>query len=313
MRKLLSIIMPVYNEEKNISVLFEELNAVLSRIKEEYDYELIFVNDGSTDSSLEKLKDIKNKDDNVKIIIFSRNFGHQAALTCGLNEARGDFVVTMDADLQDPPELIPEMLEKAEKGVDIIYAKRKKRYDSYSKKLFARMYYFLLRRISNIPIPSHVGDFRLVKRRVLNELNRCKENARYIRGLIAWLGFSHDFVEFDRPHRRNGITGYSWKKMFKLGFDGFTGFSTFPLRIAAFAGIFVIITSLMMFMYIAYDFFVRDVPYPLYKWLVVIIYGFIGLQFILIWLLGEYIGRIYDEQKGRPMYIIDKIIDEKES
>ncbi len=143
---------------------------------------------------------------------------------------------------------------------------------------------------------------------VLTELNKCSENARYIRGLVAWLGFKHDFVDFDRPHRRNGITGYSWKKMFKLGFDGFTGFSTFPLRIAAFVGLFVIFTSLFMFFYVTYDFLINRAEYPLFKWLVIIIYGFIGIQFILIWLLGEYIGRIYEEQKGRPMYIIqDKI------
>jgi len=308
-KKLLSIILPVYNEEKNLPVLYDELSGVLKRLSHHYDYELLFVNDGSTDGSLEELKRLKKKDDHIKIINLSRNFGHQAALTCGLNEAKGDFALSMDADLQDPPELIPEMLRKIEKGVDIVYARRKKRYDSAIKKCFAGLYYFLLKQISDIEIPGAVGDYRLISRRVLDALNKCGENARYIRGLIAWLGFNYDFVHFDRPHRRNGITGYSWKKMFKLGFDGFTGFSTFPLRIAAFVGFFVIVTSLLMFLYVTYDFFINQTEYPLFKWLVIIIYGFIGVQFILIWLLGEYVGRIYDEQKKRPMYIIEDTIE----
>ena len=307
-KKLLSIILPIYNEEVSIPIIYKELLKVLNKLQNHYAYEILFINDGSSDNSLEKLKIIKKKDKNIKIINFSRNFGHQAALTCGLNEAQGDFIITIDADLQDPPELILKMLKKAEKGIDVIYARRKKRHDGFIKKIFAKCYYYILKQISDVDIPSHVGDYRLINKKVLNALNKCHENARYIRGLVAWLGFSYDFVEFDRPGRKGGITGYSWKKMFKLGFDGFTGFSSFPLRIAAFMGIFVTLTSLFFFCYVVYDFSINNTPYPLYKWLVIVIYGFIGVQFILIWILGEYIGRIYDEQKGRPMYIVsDKI------
>lgn len=307
-KKLLSIILPVYNEEKNIPVVYKELKEVLQKLHH-YHYEVLFVNDGSTDESLEKLKEIRGRDDYVKVINFSRNFGNQAAVACGFHEAKGDFIITMDSDLQDPPELIPKMLKKAEKGIDIVYTRITKRNDGFMKKLTANFYYFLFDKFGSVKIPRHTGDYRLINKKILNVINRCNERARFLRGLIAWSGFTHDFVEFERPKRGNGIPGYTWKKLMKLALDGFTGFSFFPLKLSAFIGVFVIITSILMFLYVTYDAIVVGNHYPLYKWLVIFVYGFMGVQFILMWLLGEYIGRIYDEQRKRPMYIIDEDLD----
>jgi polyisoprenyl-phosphate glycosyltransferase len=305
-KKLISIVLPVYNEEKNLVQLHNELSKVFSGLAPQYDYEFLFINDGSTDGSLAKLKEISSMDPHAKLTSFSRNFGNQAAITCGLRKAKGDFVISMDSDLQDPPNLIPLLLKKAEEGADIVYARILKRNDGFFKKLSAQFYYFLLEGVGNIHIPRNVGDYRLVTRKVLDVINRCEERSRYLRGLVAWVGFRHDFVDFERPNRQNGTPGYSWKKLLRLALDGFTGFSFFPLKISAFVGIFVILTSILMFLYMCFDFFIRgNHAYPLYKWLIIIVYGFTGLQFILVWLLGEYIGRIYDEQRGRPLYIIE--------
>jgi dolichol-phosphate mannosyltransferase len=230
-------------------------------------------------------------------------------LSAGYDVARGDAVISMDADLQDPPTLLLDMIAVWEDDFDIVYARRVNRDDGFLKKLTARWYYRFLDSVAEVKIPRNVGDFRLIDKKVLTELKRCKEKARYLRGMVAWTGFKHSFVDFIRPNRLSGNTGYTWTKMFRLAFDGLTGFSLFPLKIAAYIGVFVIITGVAMFVGISIDAFIKHVHYPLFKWLVTIIYIFMGVLFLLLWLIGEYIGRIYEQQKDRPLYIIDESIN----
>ncbi len=304
MKRLLSIILPIFNEEENIPLIYKELISVLDLLSAKYDYELIFVNDGSRDSSWLKLVELAHADPRVKAITFSRNFGHQMALTAGYDHASGDAIITMDADLQDPPKLLLPMIKKWEEGKQIVYARRIDRKDSFLKRITAKVYYQFLDVIADVKIPRNVGDFRLIDKKVLATLNRCREKSRYFRGMVAWTGFSHDFIDFARPNRQAGQTGYTWKKMFKLAFDGMTSFSMFPLRLAAYVGVFVILTGTLMLSYIIFDALFRKVDYPLFKWLTTVTYIFMGIQFILFWFLGEYIGRIHDQQKGRPLYIV---------
>jgi len=200
------------------------------------------------------------------------------------------------------------MLKKWEKGYEIVYARRKNRKDGILKKITAKIYYLLLDSVSEVSMPRNVGDFRLIDRKVLTELKKCREKYRYLRGMVAWIGFKSSFVDFDRPNRVNGETAYTWKKMIKFAMDGFTGFSMFPLKIASYVGVFVILTGILMFLYVSYDFLLNNTPYPLYKWLVILVYIFIGVQFVLMWLIGEYIGRIHDQQKERPLYVIKETI-----
>lgn len=300
-----SIVLPVFNEADNIAAVYQEITRVLQAAQCNA-YELIFIDDGSVDASWQNICALAQKDERVRGIKFSRNFGHQAALTAGYDAARGDAIISMDADLQDPPTLIIPMLEQWQAGADIVYARRKMRHDSWLKRTTAYMFYTLLDHVADVRIPRNVGDFRLIDKKVLRELKTCKERFRYLRGMVAWMGFTCAFVDFDRPDRHAGKTGYTWKKMFQLAFDGLTGFSLFPLRLAAYMGVFVIISGVAMFTYITIDAFIFRAHYPLFKWLVTVIYIFMGVQFLLVWILGEYIGRIYDQQKGRPLYIVDE-------
>lgn len=306
--KKISIIIPVYNEEKNIPFLYKELQKILQELSA-YDYEVILINDGSRDNSWAMLQQLSKKNEKIKTINFSRNFGHQMALTAGYDHATGDIIITMDADMQDPPSLILDMIKKYEEGYDIVYARRIDRNDGILKKLTASGYYHLLDHVSDIKIPRNVGDFRLINKKVLRSLKTFREKSRYLRGMVAWTGFNHTFIDFKRPNRLEGESGYTWAKMFKLAFDGLTGFSLFPLKIAAYIGVFVIVTGVMMFTYITLDALFNNVFYPLFKWLVTVIYIFMGVQFLLLWLIGEYIGRIHEQQKDRPLYIVDEQIN----
>lgn len=303
MTQKISVVVPAYNEEKNIPLFYARLKNIFANASQ-YDVEMIFVNDGSRDKTWQEIQKLALNDASVRGICFSRNFGHQIALTAGYDIATGDAIISMDADMQDPPELIMDMLVKWHHGCEIVYARRRNRKDGFLKKLTAKMYYALLNNVSDVDIPRNVGDFRLIDKKVLNELKKCREKYRYLRGMVAWVGFRNCYVDFDRPNRINGETAYTWKKMIKFAMDGFTGFSMFPLKIASYVGGFVIMTGCMMFLYVAYDFLIKDTPYPLYKWLVILVYIFIGVQFILMWLIGEYIGRIHDQQKERPLYVI---------
>lgn len=309
MAKHVSIILPIFNEEANILAIYSALTDIMYSVAQLYTYEIIFVNDGSRDNSWLLIQKLAQQDAHIVALNFSRNFGHQMALTAGYTIAQGDAIITMDADMQDTPTLIIEMLQQWQHGSDIVYARRIDRKDNWLKRITAHWYYTFLDHIADVKIPRNVGDFRLIDKKVLDTLQQCNEKARYLRGMVAWTGFKHSFVDFQRPNRTHGITGYTWQKMIKLAFDGVTGFSIFPLKVAAYVGFFVIASGTCMFLYITLDALLHDVFYPLFKWLVTIIYIFMGIQFILLWFLGEYIGRIYEQQKNRPLYIVDEIIN----
>ena len=310
--KKVSVIVPMYNEEEVASICYKRLKEVLEEIK--YDYEIIFVNDGSKDKTLEIIEKISGEDNKVKIISFSRNFGHQAAVTAGLRESLGEAVVVIDADMQDPPELIKDMLKLWEDGNEVIYAKRKAREgESKFKLLTAKMFYKILNGLADVEIPKDTGDFRLVDRKVVDVINSLPEHNKFLRGLFSWTGFKQIPIEYERKERAAGKTKYPLKKMVKLALDGIIGFSTKPLKLIGGLGLISIIISIIILIYSIIS-FVFKLHYLTAGWtsIMVTVTFFTGVQLLGIWILSEYIGRIYDEVKQRPEYIIDKKENEKE-
>ena len=309
--KTVSIVIPMYYEEEVARECYEKVSNVLKSLKDKYDYEIIFVNDGSKDKTLEILENIAKDDKKAKIISFSRNFGHQAAVTAGLKEVSGDAIVIIDADLQDPPELIPQMLELWEQGNEVIYGKRKTRKgESAFKLLTAKMFYKTLNALSDVEIPKDTGDFRLVDRKVVDVINSLPEHNKFLRGLFSWVGFKQEAYEYERQERYAGKTKYPLKKMLKLASDGIISFSTKPLKLVGALGIVSIVISIVLLIYalISYIFKLNQLSAG-WTSIIVAVTFFAGVQLLSLWVISEYIGRIYDESKGRPQYIIDKKIN----
>lgn len=305
-KKIISIILPVYNEDQTLKAMYYALKTALIPLSDNFEFEIIMINDGSTDNSWKLIQEFSSNDPQVIGIKFSRNFGYQAALTAGYSQAKGDAIITMDSDLQHPPELIISLVTLWQKGFKIVYARRIDRQDTFFKKLTARLYHTILDTISDVKIPKGVSDFRLLDRQVVNEIKYYPEKSRYLRGIIAWTGFNYAFVDFYQPSRKNDETKYTWSKLFKVACDGIIGFSIIPLKLAAYVGVFVMLTGIIMLGIITIDALFFQGHYPLFKWLVTVLYIFIGILFILLWILGEYIGRMYEELKGRPLFIIEK-------
>ena len=311
--KKISVVVPMYYEEEVAKECYTRLKGVLDKI-ENYSYEIIFVNDGSKDKTLEILKDIAKEDENSKIISFARNFGHQCAVTAGLRYVTGDAIVIIDADLQDPPELIPEMLKLWEDGNDVIYGKRKSREgESRFKLLTASMFYKTLNELSDVEIPKDTGDFRLVDRKVVDVINSLPEHNKFLRGLFSWVGFKQTPFEYERKERYAGKTKYPLKKMLKLAQDGIFSFSIKPLKIVGAMGILSVLISIILFVYavLSYAFDWNNLV-PGWTSLMVTMTFIGGMILISLWMIGEYIGRIYDETKRRPEYIIDETINIEE-
>lgn len=307
-QKEISFVVPAYNEQDNIRDLYARIVSLAEML--ENSWELIFVNDGSVDSTLEVLKNLCNTDSNVKLIDLSRNFGHQAALSAGLRHACGNAVISLDCDLQDPPEIIEKMIMKWREGFDIVYARRMNfRKDSPLKKIGSKIYYRFLGNFSQIDIPRNVGDFRLVDKKVLKIMNSMPEHSRYLRGMAAWVGFKHTFVDYQRPDREKGKSAYSLAKLAALGMDGMFNFSMLPLRLGFVLGFISIIAGLGLLTYQIADVLINHVYYHLYKWLIVVLIIFTGFLFMLLWIVGEYIGKIYDEVRQRPLFIISEMIN----
>lgn len=310
--KKISIVIPMYYEEEVAEECYNRLKKVLDGLKN-YENEIIFVNDGSKDRTLEILTNIANQNENVKVLSFSRNFGHQAAVTAGLKVVTGDVVLIIDADLQDPPELLPEMLKLWEQGNEVIYGERKTREGESKFKLFtAKMFYNTLNALSEVEIPKNTGDFRLVDRKVVDTVNAMPEHNKFLRGLFSWVGYKQYAFEYERKERFAGKTKYPLKKMLKLAADGIIGFSTKPLKILGGIGIISIIISFIILVYAILSFaFDWNSVEPGWTSIMVSITFFAGVQLLSIWILSEYVGRIYDETKNRPEYVIDKRINIK--
>ena len=305
-----SIILPVFNEQDNLLKLHQRLTGAIDSITT--DYEMIFIDDCSNDNSYEILKALNEQDLRVKIIKFTKNCGHQIAITCGLDFAEGDAAIIMDADLQDPPEVIPKFIEKHEQGYEIVYAIREKREgETFFKKVTAFFFYRIMKVFTNIEMPLDAGDFRLIDRKVIDSLKSMQERNKFLRGLIVWTGYSQIGVPFRRDARNAGTTKYTTLKMFKLAFDGIFSFSNIPLR---FATIFGLLISVLSFLFAIFALYLKFSSNTVLGWtsllLTILFIG--GVQLMTIGIIGEYLGRIYDEVKMRPLYIIKKKIGFKE-
>lgn len=308
--KKISVVIPMYYEEEVANECYNRMKKNLNELSQ-YDYEIIFVNDGSKDKTLEILQDIAKQDKKVKIVSFSRNFGHQAAVTAGLKYITGDCGIIIDADMQDPPEVIKDMIKLWEEGNEVIYAKRKKREGETAFKLFtATMFYKVLNGLSEVEIPKDTGDFRLADRKVIDVINSLPEHNKFLRGLFSWIGFKQVPFEYERKERFAGETKYPLKKMLKLATDGIIGFSTKPLKIIGGIGFISVVISVLILIYALLNcIFSWDLIAKGWTSIMFSMTFLIGIQLISIWLVAEYISRIYDEAKGRPQYIIDKTIN----
>lgn len=308
MEKILcSVIVPMYNEEEVIPETYRRLTKVMDDINESY--EIIFINDGSRDNTKAMLSELCKTDKRVKMIDFARNFGHQIAITAGMDYAAGDCMVIIDGDLQDPPELIPDMIEIWRSGFDVVYGKRKSRHgETFFKKFTAKIFYRLLGKLTDVDIPVDTGDFRLIDRKVCEALKQLPERSRYVRGLMSWVGFKQTAIEFERSERFAGETKYPLKKMLKLAMDGIMSFSYKPLRIASYLGTFL---SLASFLYLIFV-LLQKLIFPEsaqsgWASIIAVSLFFNGIILLMLGIIGEYIGRIYDEAKGRPLYIISEL------
>lgn len=310
--KKISVVVPMYYEEAVVEECYKRTKSVLGSL-ENYEHEIIFVNDGSTDNTLPLLEEIAKNDTNVKIISFSRNFGHQAAVTAGLKYVTGDCTMIIDSDMQDPPELLTDMIKLWEEGNEVIYAKRKTRKgESKFKLLTAKMFYKVLNGLSDVEIPKDTGDFRLADKKVIDVINSMPEHNKFLRGLFSWVGFKQVPFEYERQERFAGKTKYPLKKMLKLAGDGIISFSTKPLRLIGGLGIVSIFISIILLIYTLISYiFASDLEAGWTSMMVAITF-FAGVQLVSIWMISEYIARIYDDTKQRPEYIISKKINIEE-
>lgn len=309
--KKVSLLIPAYNEEDSLGLLYNELNKVIDTIPG-YEFEILFVNDGSNDNTLDILRNLQKRDSRINYISFSRNFGKETAMAAGFDYVSGDAVVIMDADLQDPPQLIKEMILYWEEGYDDVYAKRRSREgETWFKKFTSSAFYRLLQRMTKIPIQEDTGDFRLLDRRAIESLKKLREKQRYTKGMFSWIGFNKKEILFDRKPRAAGETKWNYLKLFNLALEGVTSFTTFPLRISTILGILVSIFSIVYMFVILIKSMIWKDPVKGYPSMMVTILFLGGVQLISLGIIGEYIGRIFNETKYRPLYIIDEYNNEK--
>jgi len=310
-KRLMSFVVPLFNEEECIEALYSRIRKTAESIG--IGFELICIDDHSFDSTPRILRKLREEDPRVKIVFFSRNFGHQIAVTAGLHYVSGDCVVVMDGDLQDPPEVVIEMIKKWRQGFDVVYGVRKSRKEGRIKNFCYKIFYRLLYRISQLHIPLDAGDFCLMSRRVVLEMRRFNEERPFVRGLRTWVGFKQIGVEYDRAHREAGSPSYTIGKLFRLAFDGLLSFSSIPLEIATAIGLIVSFVSIGYAIYIgivrvliAFRIVGPENFIPGWATLVCSVMFLIGLQFIFVGILGEYVGRIFTQAKGRPLYIVQE-------
>ena len=299
----ISVIVPIYNEEENIELLYQRLNGVLSEMRVRY--ELVFVNDGSRDRSLELIRELAARVPSVKFIDFSRNFGHQIAVSAGLDYVIGKTTVIIDADLQDPPELIADLYGKVQEGYDVVYARRKTRAgETIFKTWTARLFYRILRKLTDVDIPVDTGDFRIVTHRIVEMLRRMPERNKYLRGQISWIGFNQTYLEYERRERNAGETGYTIRKMLRFALDGITGFSDVPLKIVTYFGFMVTFFAFVVLAYVLYSRFILEDYVQGWASTMITILFIGGVQMIAIGIIGEYLSRMNANVRARPLYIV---------
>jgi glycosyltransferase involved in cell wall biosynthesis len=308
--KTICIIAPIHNEESNINLFYDRVSAVLDQT--DLDWRILFINDGSSDNSQQILDDLSKNNNRIQLLSFTRNFGKESAITAGLDYAHSDAVIPIDTDLQDPPELMLDMIKYWQQGFDIVYAKRRDRAgETFIKLLTANLFYKFINKFSDITIHNNVGDYRLLSRRVVGDINKMREKNRFMKGIFCWVGYSSKEILFDRDKRNAGDTSFHFLKLFNLALDGITSFSVAPLRIFFYTGLFILLLSFTYASYIIIETIIFGVKLPGYASLLVVILFLGGLNLFAIGFVGEYIGRIYQEVKDRPVYLIKKENEKK--
>lgn len=311
--KKISIIIPAYNEEESLPMLYERLD-ILMKSMNNYEFEILFVNDGSKDKTIEIIKELRQKDNRICYVDFARNFGKEIAMIAGLDYATGDCVVFMDADLQDPPELVPELVKYWEEGYDDVYAKRRSRKgETWLKKFTSKMYYKLLQHVTRVEIQEDTGDFRLLDRRCVNALKKLRESQRNTKSMFSWIGYKKKEVLYDRDPRIAGATKWNYAKLMDLAIDGITSLTTSPLRISTFIAIPTFAVLFGYFVYVIAKSFIVHEAIQAYQAIILLILFFSGIQILLFGIVGEYLGRIFNETKNRPLYLVNEYNGEKET
>ena len=310
--KKITIIIPAYNEEESLPFLYERLDKLMENMKN-YDFEILFVNDGSKDKTISIIKELREKDKRISYVDFSRNFGKEIAMIAGLDYATGDCVIFMDADLQDPPELIPELVKYWEEGYDDVYAKRRSRKgETWLKKFTSKMYYKVLQKTTRIEIQKDTGDFRLLDRRCVNALRKIRESERNTKSMFSWIGYKKKEVLYDRDPRVAGTTKWNYIKLIDLAIDGITSFTTYPLRLSTYIAIPTFLVLFVYFIYVIAKSCIIHEAIQAFQAIILLILFFSGVQILLFGILGEYLGRIFKETKNRPLYLVNEYNDEKE-
>jgi glycosyltransferase involved in cell wall biosynthesis len=305
--QIISIIIPAYNEEAVVFAFYERLVKVLDVLP--YHFRFVFVDDGSSDHTVEIITDLFHRDSRIELIALSRNFGKEIAMTAGLDHAIGEAIILIDADLQDPPELIPKLIHEWKSGYDVVYAKRISRAsETFVKKITAHLFYQLVQKISHVDIPTNTGDFRLLSRRAVDSLNSLREQHRFMKGLFAWIGYPQTAVLYHRDPRFAGITKWNYWKLWNFALEGITSFTIAPLKLATYFGLVVAIFSFIYGAYRIIDTIVYGNPVPGYPSLMVVVLFLGGVQLMALGVIGEYLGRMFDETKQRPLYFISKHI-----
>lgn len=310
--KKITIIVPSYNEEEALPYLYERLNTMMNNLNQ-YEFEVLFINDGSKDKTLELIKEMRNKDNRISYVNFSRNFGKETAMIAGLDYATGDAVIFIDADLQDPPELIPELIKYWEEGYDDVYARRSSRKgETFLKKFTSKMYYKVLQSLTRVEIQKDTGDFRLLDRRCVNALKKMRETQRCSKSMFSWIGYKKKEVMYDRDPRVAGTTKWNYKKLVDLAIDGITAFTTSPLRISTFLSIPTFLAFIIYLIYIIVKCINNSAGIQGYQIIILLNLFSFGVIILLIGIIGEYLGRIFNETKNRPLYFVDEYNGEKE-
>lgn len=310
--KKIDIIIPAYNEEESLPFLFERLEKIMQE-NSNYEFEVLFINDGSKDRTLELIKKQREKDSRISYVDFSRNFGKEIAMIAGLDYATGDAAIFMDADLQDPPELIPELIKYWEQGYDDVYARRRTRDgETFFKKFTSKMYYRILQKMTKVEIQVDTGDFRLLDRRCINALRMLRESQRNTKSMFSWIGYKKKEVLYDREARVAGKTKWNYKKLVDLAIDGITSFTTSPLRLSTYIAIPTFIVLAVYFIYVIAKSFAIHEAIQAYQAIILLILFFSGIQILLFGIVGEYLGRIFNETKNRPLYLVNEYNNQKE-